>query len=95
MLRPSTKALTINRLPTELVDFIKHLAVDNDCTIPEVVEVLLTVGIKTTKSTLYADIHDLRLKKRKDRAEAKKAKEERQKLQSKLDKEVLSNDSAS
>lgn len=93
MLRPVFKALTINRLPRELVDAVKLLAIENDCTIPEVCEVLLIAGIETTKDRIYADIHSLRLRKKKERAERSKVKEELIQLQLKLDQEMVKNDS--
>lgn len=95
MLKPTVKALTINRLPKELVDLIKLLAIENDALIPEIAEVLFIAGIKATEQTIYADIHDLRLRKKKERIERSKVKDELTKLQSKLDQEIIANDSAS
>ena len=94
MLKPVVKSLTINRLPKELVDVVKLLAIENDALIPEVAEVVLLAGIQACRGTMYAQIHDLRLRKKRERAEQRKVKEELAQLTLKLDQEVNANDSA-
>lgn len=86
-LNKQTKALTINRLPRDLVDTIKHLSIEYDCNVPELMEAIILAGLKN-KEGLYADIHRLRQTRLKERIERKKVKEQVEALQAKLFQEV-------
>jgi hypothetical protein len=88
MLKKPYKSLTVNRLPRELVDGIKYLAIELDCNIPELVEVLIREGLKQ-KDTLYADIHRLRQARIREQKEHRQAKKELAALQQKLHGEVI------
>jgi hypothetical protein len=81
--RPSRKALTVNRLPERLVTGIKTLAIQLDCTVEDLMTVLLERAL-TEGEKLFVPVQRLKKARKQEIEDRRKLRSTMEQLQPKL-----------
>lgn len=81
--RPSRKALTVNRLPERLVIGIKTLAIQLDCTVEDLMTVLLERAL-TEGEKLFVPVQRLKKARKQEIEDRRKLRSTMEQLQPKL-----------